>query len=62
MKIGPKNYFQLPASDDEGMEHPISFIVNADFQGNALEDLARSDGRHWVHCELRNVLFLRRRF
>ena len=65
MKIAPRDYFQLPGIDGEETDgeeveyqaNPISFTVNADFRGNALEDLARSDGRHWVHCKSRDVLY-----
>ncbi|CAF3919450.1 unnamed protein product [Rotaria sp. Silwood1] len=35
--------------------HQIKFVINTNFKGNRLEDLALSHGQYWVHC--RNLYF-----
>jgi hypothetical protein len=35
--------------------HEIKFDVSNNFQGNALEDLALSNGQYWVHCKKEEV-------
>ncbi|CAF0949090.1 unnamed protein product [Didymodactylos carnosus] len=52
-QLGPLNYFKLPNDDEEQEEvedAPKTFVVDENFEGNALEDLILPNGEFWVHA------------